>query len=70
MTIAPFSYNDPTNVPDLTVPFSRVQHRLRISPVRYADESRQDVRPRTVCQLLARSLDILHWATLRHAGGG
>jgi len=59
MTIAPFSYNDPTNVPGLTVPFSRAQHRLRISPIRYADGSRQDGRPRTVCQLLARSLDQL-----------
>ena len=33
-------------------------------------ESRQDVRPRTVWQLLARSLDLFHWANLRHAGCG
>ena len=45
-------------------------HRLRISPIRYEYESRQDVRPRTVCQLLAHSLDLFHWAALRHAGGG
>ena len=45
-------------------------HRLRISPIRYEHESRPDVRPRIVCQLLARPLDLFHCATRGHAGGG
>ena len=45
-------------------------HRFRISLIRYEHESRPDVRPRSVCQLLARPLDLFHWATSGHAGGG